>query len=92
MSNDNDLVSVPRWPLKAASDSLGSFVSDHGWSQQDMDNDETLLLYAHRDAVPLVAGELLDGRPAPLPRAAELPPGRDCAALRSTGPQQDAQR
>ena len=41
---------------------------------------------------PLVADELLDGRPEGIPRAAELPPGRDCAALRSTGPQQDAQR
>jgi hypothetical protein len=28
--------------LKLAEESLGSFVSDHGWSQSDMDNLDTV--------------------------------------------------
>ena len=31
-------VAVPKVALQDAEESLGSFVSDHGWSQDDMDN------------------------------------------------------
>ena len=37
-----DVVMVPRKVLEACSESLGSFCSDHGWSQADMDNMDAL--------------------------------------------------
>jgi hypothetical protein len=40
-----DVVMVPRKVLEACSESLGSFCSDHGWSQADMDNMDALDLF-----------------------------------------------
>ncbi len=48
-----DMMLVPRWLLQAASDSLGSFVSDHGWAQEDMDIMDSLDAYlASQPAAP----------------------------------------
>ena len=37
-----DYILVKRETLQSAAESLGSFCSDHGWSQQDMDNMDSL--------------------------------------------------
>jgi hypothetical protein len=38
-----DYILVPRETLQQVLDSLGSFVSDHGWGQQDMDNMDSVI-------------------------------------------------
>lgn len=43
---------VPLELLQAASDSLGSFVSDHGWSQHDMDVMDSIDALLPRPAAP----------------------------------------
>ena len=40
--DDGEWVLVPRKALEDAEESLGSFVSDHGWRQEDMDNMDRL--------------------------------------------------
>lgn len=37
-----DTITLPRKLAEAIEQSLGSFVSDHGWSQHDMDNMDSL--------------------------------------------------
>ena len=40
--DEGEWVLVPRKALEDAEESLGSFVSDHGWRQEDMDNMDRL--------------------------------------------------
>lgn len=41
--DEGDWVLVPRKVLESAKESISSFVSDHGWSQEDMDNMDMLI-------------------------------------------------
>ena len=45
-------IAVPRWVLERASESLGSFVSDHGWAQVDMDAMDNIDAYLARSPTP----------------------------------------